>query len=254
MSAVETALQSYKLFSVKQYEAGTIFKKKSLYMTGTPRYRRSKLKKFLLYPLRGRQTYSAYLRRVPQRLPFPQQTDQSGILHRLRFMALDASLASAHLHPFRFRQLPALVQPVPDVLPFHLRAKAEARHIYRRYAANLAVLAEQGQVLLLEIHIHSGINTLLDEFKHLPNRPADPAQLTDEHHVHPLGHGIGINIHEFPRLSPRSTDILKNGMVFSDEPGVYFEGDFGIRIEDSVTLVGGKVVSLTNTDKKLLIL
>ena len=76
----------------------------------------------------------------------------------------------------------------------------------------------------------------------------------DKHFTHSLGHGIGINIHEFPRLSPRSTDILKNGMVFSDEPGVYFEGDFGIRIEDSVTLVGGKVVSLTNTDKKLLIL
>lgn len=76
----------------------------------------------------------------------------------------------------------------------------------------------------------------------------------DKYFTHSLGHGIGINIHEFPRLSPRSTDILKNGMVFSDEPGVYFEGDFGIRIEDSVTLVGGKVVSLTNTDKKLLIL
>ena len=75
-----------------------------------------------------------------------------------------------------------------------------------------------------------------------------------QYFTHSLGHGIGINIHEFPRLSPRSTDILKNGMVFSDEPGVYFEGDFGIRIEDSVTLVGGKVVSLTNTDKKLLIL
>ena len=43
-------------------------------------------------------------------------------------------------------------------------------------------------------------------------------------------------------------------MVFSDEPGVYFEGSFGIRIEDSVMLEGGRVVSLTNTDKELLIL
>lgn len=76
----------------------------------------------------------------------------------------------------------------------------------------------------------------------------------DKYFTHSLGHGIGINIHEFPRLAPRSSDILKDCMVFSDEPGVYFEGDFGIRIEDSVMLHGGKVVSLTDSDKKLLIL
>ncbi len=75
-----------------------------------------------------------------------------------------------------------------------------------------------------------------------------------QYFTHSLGHGIGINIHEFPRLSPTSEDILLNGMVFSDEPGVYFEGDFGIRIEDTVTLQGGKIVSLTNSDKNLLIL
>ena len=76
----------------------------------------------------------------------------------------------------------------------------------------------------------------------------------DKYFTHSLGHGIGINIHEFPRLSPRSEDVLLNGMVFSDEPGVYFEGDFGIRIEDSIALCGGKVVSLTDSDKKLTIL
>ena len=43
-------------------------------------------------------------------------------------------------------------------------------------------------------------------------------------------------------------------MVFSDEPGVYLEGNYGIRIEDTVTLDEGKVVSLTDSDKKLLIL
>ena len=43
-------------------------------------------------------------------------------------------------------------------------------------------------------------------------------------------------------------------MVFSDEPGVYFEGDFGIRIEDTVTLIDGKAVSMTDSDKNLIIL
>ena len=76
----------------------------------------------------------------------------------------------------------------------------------------------------------------------------------DKYFTHSLGHGIGINIHEFPAISPKSEDILLNGMVLSDEPGVYFEGKFGIRIEDSVMLDCGKVVSLTDSDKNLIIL
>ena len=76
----------------------------------------------------------------------------------------------------------------------------------------------------------------------------------DKYFTHSLGHGIGINVHEYPNLSPKSLHTLKDGMVFSDEPGVYFEGDFGIRIEDTVTLADGKVISLTDSDKKLTII
>ena len=76
----------------------------------------------------------------------------------------------------------------------------------------------------------------------------------DKYFTHSLGHGIGINIHESPMLSPNSQEKLLNGMVFSDEPGVYFEGQFGIRIEDTVTLENDKVVSLTDSNKKLIIL
>ena len=52
--------------------------------------------------------------------------------------------------------------------------------------------------------------------------------------THSLGHGIGVNIHEFPYLSPKGEAALTDGMVFSDEPGVYIDGKFGIRIEDSL--------------------
>ncbi len=76
----------------------------------------------------------------------------------------------------------------------------------------------------------------------------------DKYFTHSLGHGIGINVHERPYLSPKSEEILKENMVFSDEPGVYFEGDFGIRIEDTVMINGGKVISLTDSDKKLTVL
>ena len=76
----------------------------------------------------------------------------------------------------------------------------------------------------------------------------------DELFTHSLGHGIGINIHEFPTLSPKGESKLENGMVFSDEPGVYLAGEYGIRIEDTVMLKDDKVISLTDSDKKLIIL
>ncbi len=76
----------------------------------------------------------------------------------------------------------------------------------------------------------------------------------DKFFTHSLGHGIGINIHEAPKLSARSLEILRNGMVFSIEPGVYFEGKFGIRIEDSVMLENNRVRSFMKTDKKLAVL
>ncbi len=76
----------------------------------------------------------------------------------------------------------------------------------------------------------------------------------DKFFTHSLGHGIGINIHELPFISPKSADVLQNGMVFSDEPGVYFEGNYGVRIEDTIALLNGKIESLTNTDKNLIIL
>ena len=70
-----------------------------------------------------------------------------------------------------------------------------------------------------------------------------------------LGHGIGLNVHEYPRVNKISAEILTDGMVFSDEPGVYVAGEYGIRIEDTVTLENGKIRSfMSKTDKKLIVL
>lgn len=64
---------------------------------------------------------------------------------------------------------------------------------------------------------------------------------------HSLGHGIGIAVHESPRLSPTSKDILEEGMVFSIEPGVYLNNKFGVRIEDLYTIQNSKLVQLTHS-------
>lgn len=76
-----------------------------------------------------------------------------------------------------------------------------------------------------------------------------------EYFTHSLGHGIGLKVHEYPGVNTRSETVLQDGMVFSDEPGVYLAGEYGIRIEDTVTLKDGKVKSfMGKTDKNLIIL
>ncbi len=69
---------------------------------------------------------------------------------------------------------------------------------------------------------------------------------------HSLGHGIGIEVHEQPRLSPKSKDILKEGMVFSIEPGIYIPGYGGVRIEDLVVLEKNASRLLTHSPKHLI--
>lgn len=69
---------------------------------------------------------------------------------------------------------------------------------------------------------------------------------------HSLGHGIGIEVHEPPRLSPKSKDILKPGMVFSIEPGIYIPGYGGARIEDLVVIEEKGARLLTHSLKHLI--
>ena len=71
--------------------------------------------------------------------------------------------------------------------------------------------------------------------------------------IHGLGHGVGVEIHEMPNLTLNSKDRIKNNMVFTIEPGIYFPKRFGIRIEDTV-LFKNKTNVLTKTSKDLLII
>lgn len=67
----------------------------------------------------------------------------------------------------------------------------------------------------------------------------------DEHFIHSLGHGIGLEVHENPSLSTKSKDTFENNMVFSIEPGLYFPWG-GIRIEDLFTINRNKCQILGN--------
>jgi len=70
--------------------------------------------------------------------------------------------------------------------------------------------------------------------------------------LHGLGHGVGLEIHEPPRLSPRGSGVLKEGMVFTIEPGVYVEGVGGVRLESLVYLAGNGPEVLSGMPKELI--
>jgi Xaa-Pro aminopeptidase len=72
--------------------------------------------------------------------------------------------------------------------------------------------------------------------------------------THSSGHGVGLEIHEPPRLGRGEREVLQPGMVITVEPGVYLPGEGGVRIEDMlvVTAEGSRV--LTPTTKELITL
>ncbi len=72
--------------------------------------------------------------------------------------------------------------------------------------------------------------------------------------THSTGHGLGLEIHELPRLAAGQTQILEPGMVITIEPGAYVAGKWGVRIEDVVVVTSSGCEVLTPTDKELVII
>ncbi len=73
----------------------------------------------------------------------------------------------------------------------------------------------------------------------------------DKAFIHSTGHGLGLEIHEPPRLGRRDKGVLREGMAVTIEPGVYLEDFGGIRIEDTIVVTAGGCEVLTPTSKEL---
>ncbi|CAH1217610.1 putative peptidase [Paenibacillus auburnensis] len=75
-----------------------------------------------------------------------------------------------------------------------------------------------------------------------------------EYFMHRVGHGLGMDTHEYPSLHGLNEDIIENGNVFTVEPGIYVPGLGGVRIEDDVFITADGPVTLTSYPKELTIL
>ncbi|AAK40375.1 aminopeptidase P family protein [Saccharolobus solfataricus] len=75
-----------------------------------------------------------------------------------------------------------------------------------------------------------------------------------DYFIHRTGHGIGIDVHEDPYISPDNDDVIEQNMVFTIEPGIYLPGKFGIRIEDEVVVKKGYGKTLNMLQKELYII
>ncbi|MBP3966400.1 M24 family metallopeptidase [Paenibacillus lignilyticus] len=72
--------------------------------------------------------------------------------------------------------------------------------------------------------------------------------------MHRLGHGLGMDVHEYPSVHGQNQDVLRSGMVFTIEPGIYVPGVGGVRIEDDVLVTEGGVEVLTAFPKELTVI
>ncbi len=121
---------------------------------------------------------------------------------------------------------------------FHGRPTEEFKKVYSIVAASQkAGLAR----------VRAGVKTL-DVDAACRNTIADAGY--GQYFIHGTGHGIGLEIHEYPRLNTRCDAVLRAGMAVTVEPGIYLHGKFGVRIEDSVLVTKTGCEILTRTVKK----
>ena len=58
----------------------------------------------------------------------------------------------------------------------------------------------------------------------------------EDNFIHSTGHSLGLDIHETPGFSVKDETIIEKGMVITVEPGIYIEGEFGVRLEDTIAI------------------
>jgi Xaa-Pro aminopeptidase len=71
---------------------------------------------------------------------------------------------------------------------------------------------------------------------------------------HSVGHGVGIQVHEYPAVAPNNAEVLKEGMVITIEPGIYLPQKGGVRIEEDILITSNSCLRLTNSSRELIVI
>ena len=103
--------------------------------------------------------------------------------------------------------------------------------------------------LQTEREIHDGANV-----KNLSKMVENDFKLHGYDLVHSLGHGVGLEIHEYPFINSKNDMLLKEKMVITNEPGIYIPGKFGVRIEDTLLITNKGAQSLTKSKKDYVVI
>lgn len=161
---------------------------------------------------------------------------------------------------------PVVAASLNSALPHHIATNKKLKGFvlidfgmkYKGYCSDLTRMVYYGKPTSKEIEEYDRLLALqkqsirlLEKGISLKNPDNMVRKQLGRRFLHSLGHGLGVEIHELPLISPKSENKLENGMVFSIEPGIYYKGRFGIRIEDTVVFIDGKTKILTKSSKKL---
>ncbi len=123
------------------------------------------------------------------------------------------------------------------------KASPEQRKVYA------AVLeAQKKSILFIEEKLKAGDKIKPSDIDQIGRDYISSLGLPPFNH---MSHGIGLEVHEDPYFSPASANILQEGMVFSIEPGIYLNDNFGVRIEDLFAIENGKLMQITNSPSNL---
>ena len=135
--------------------------------------------------------------------------------------------------------------------------------VYKGYCSDITRTVAVGDITDKQRDIYNKVLTVQEECLGLIKPEAEAREIDlaarkmfkvwgiDKFFGHSLGHGVGMDIHELPNLSSSSPYFLEPGMVVTDEPGIYLENEFGVRIEDTVFVTGNGCERLTKSSKEL---
>ena len=159
--------------------------------------------------------------------------------------------ANPHHHPI-FKE----IQPGFCVIDFGVRFKGYCSDMTRTLFVGEPTKQEEALYKTVQqvqeetiSQIKPGITTKkLDDFCRL-----SLGETLNKEFIHSLGHGVGSQVHEWPRVSAKDDVTLEEGMIITIEPGVYQQGNYGIRIEDGILVTKNGHEVLTKSDKNFTI-